>query len=92
MVAVAKKKEIDPEFGQQLRVLRLRAGLTLEALAERVGMAYTAIARLERSEREPTWTTIKRLAEGLEVGLEAFSVNRTSSNDGPDARPMGKRK
>jgi len=96
MIAVAKKKDIDPEFGRRLRHLREHAGLTLIELGERAGMVYTSIGRLERGEREPTWATIVRLADALGVDLNAF--REPKSNEGavteddvsPPPRPRGK--
>ncbi|MBC8078597.1 MAG: helix-turn-helix transcriptional regulator, partial [Chloroflexales bacterium] len=38
-------------FGERLRRLRERAGLTQEALAERAGLTTNAIGVLERGER-----------------------------------------
>jgi transcriptional regulator with XRE-family HTH domain len=91
MIAVAKRREIDPEFGRRLRIIRTRAGLTLEALAERVGMAWTSIARLERGEREPTWGTAKQLADALGADMNEFrdcegdqAATDQPDDDGPD--------
>ena len=57
-------------FGQQLRQLRLRAGLSQEALAERAGLAPKAIAALESGARHsPYPRTLGLLAEAL--GLSA---------------------
>jgi predicted ATPase/DNA-binding XRE family transcriptional regulator len=57
-------------FGQQLRHLRRRAGLSQEALAERAGLAPRAIAALESgARRSPYARTLGLLAEAL--GLSA---------------------
>ena len=53
-------------FGEELRHLRLQAGLTQEALAERSGISRNAIAALENGRRRrPRSTTITMLATGL---------------------------
>lgn len=69
MVAVAKKKkETNPvavAFGLRLRERREEAGLSVQEAADASGMAYSAFARLERGEREPTISTLQRLAAAL---------------------------
>ena len=103
MVAVAKRREVDPEFGRHLRLLRQRASLTLEAFAERVGVAWTSIARIERGESEPTWGTAKRFADALGVKLDDFRDHDADAepaaapdddlpDPSPSDRPLGKRK
>jgi len=58
----------ETSFGQQLRQLRLRAGLTQEALAERAGLATKAIAALESgARRSPYPRTLSMLAGALEL-------------------------
>jgi len=99
MVAVAKRKTIDPAFGRRLRELREQAGLTQAQLGERAGMLYQTVAKLERAEREPTWQTFIKLADALGVDLNTFR-GQTAGLAGEEAststetppRPMGKRK
>ena len=54
-------------FGQQVRVLRHKAGLTQEALAEQAGLHWTYVGQIERGERNLTLKNILRLAIGLGV-------------------------
>jgi transcriptional regulator with XRE-family HTH domain len=69
-------------FGQQLRQLRLRAGLSQAALAERAGLAPKAIAALESGARRfPYPRTLGVLAEAL--GLSAAATPRTSPGGSP---------
>ena len=53
-----------------LRVVSYRAeqGLSQAALARRLGMRQSAIARLEAGDHEPTFATLQRLARHL--GME----------------------
>lgn len=52
----------DPTTGDQIRALRLRAGLTQAELARRVGTTQSAIARWERGAVSPSLRTGRRLA------------------------------
>lgn len=72
MIAVAKKKQIDPDFGPRLRSLREAAGYSQEQLAEKSGLSANALARIERSEREPGWGTVLKLATALKVEPNDF--------------------
>jgi predicted ATPase/transcriptional regulator with XRE-family HTH domain len=54
------------QFGTLLRQLRLAAGLTQEALAERAGVSSKAVRGLERhSNRAPRLVTVELLADAL---------------------------
>ncbi len=52
-------------FGHRLHRLRTAAGLTLDAVAERMGAAKQRIFTLERRERPPTIETTQALAAAL---------------------------
>src|SRR6185295_3920653 len=51
--------------GGRLKELREEAGLTQRQLAEAAGLHPQAIVKLERGEREPAWSTLVSLANGL---------------------------
>lgn len=53
--------------------LRKKAGLTLAALAERADLPPPLVAAIESGKRDPTWGDMRRIAEALEVSLEALS-------------------
>ncbi len=46
---------------------RRRRALTQAELAERAGVTTATVARIERAEIEPRMTTLRKLAQGLEV-------------------------
>jgi transcriptional regulator with XRE-family HTH domain len=54
-------------FAANLRRLRITAGISQEALADRCGLHRTEISLLERAGREPRLTTIVKLARALDV-------------------------
>jgi transcriptional regulator with XRE-family HTH domain len=60
---------VKKELGTRIRTLRKRNGLTQEEMAEKCDLHWTYIGGLERGERNPTLTTMQRVAAGLNVGL-----------------------
>jgi transcriptional regulator with XRE-family HTH domain len=54
-------------IGDRLRDLRKRALLTQKELASKSGVGVTTIIRIERNQVEPHGSTIRKLAEALEV-------------------------
>lgn len=54
-------------FGDRMRELRAREGVSQDGLAHTSGIHPTSIGRIERGGREPRLTTILKLADGLGV-------------------------
>lgn len=54
-------------FGQNVRRVRLEKGMTLETLADEVGLAYSYIGQIERGQRNPTLDVVERIAGVLKV-------------------------
>jgi transcriptional regulator with XRE-family HTH domain len=54
-------------IGDRLRDLRKRRLLTQEQLAERSGVGVATIIRIERNQVEPRGSTIRKLAEAIDV-------------------------
>jgi transcriptional regulator with XRE-family HTH domain len=52
-------------FGQNVRRIRQEKGMTLEALADEVGLAYTYVGQIERGQRNPTLGVVERIAAAL---------------------------
>ena len=50
-------------FGQKLQMLRQRAGMSQDALAERLGVSRQAVSRWERDETMPDPDKIVALAD-----------------------------
>lgn len=59
----------DAALAQALLVLRKQRGHTQEDLAHAAGLTVTAYARIERGSANPTWTTVRRIADALDVTL-----------------------
>jgi len=59
-------------LGEAIRQLRKDAGLSQEQLAELVGTDLTQIGGLERGVRNPSYSTLLRLAAALQVPVSAI--------------------
>lgn len=72
-------------FGQRLRFLRkCEKGMSREQLADLAGLSERAIIKWELGEREPGWFNVLALAHALNVGVEAFAVERMDKELPPD--------
>jgi putative transcriptional regulator len=60
-------------FGERLRQLREKAGLTQERLAEASGVNVWTIRNYEQGRREPNWRVAIQLARAIGVTVEAFA-------------------
>jgi transcriptional regulator with XRE-family HTH domain len=54
-------------FGEHLRNLREKSGLTLRFVSEQIGIDTSLLAKIERNERQPTKHVIKQVAELFKV-------------------------
>jgi transcriptional regulator with XRE-family HTH domain len=63
-------------LGAQIRDWRLRRGLTQAALAERAGLSWIFIAKVEGGARLPSWPTLERIARVLHVTVRIELVGR----------------
>ncbi|MFG3013610.1 helix-turn-helix domain-containing protein [Streptomyces cinerochromogenes] len=77
------------DFGQQLRSLRVRYGLSQEALSHAAGVSVRALADMERGRtRGPQRRTVQALAEALGLdGDEAASLEKLAALGRPRPRP-----
>lgn len=57
-------------LGQVIEELRREANLTQEGLAERVGTEFNRIGELERGATDARFSTLLRIAGGLDVGFD----------------------
>lgn len=67
-----RSKPRSPEhaaLGEAVRRLRLEAGMSQEQLAEAAGTDLTQIGGIERGVRNPSYTTMVRLAAALETSV-----------------------
>jgi transcriptional regulator with XRE-family HTH domain len=58
--------------GRMVRYARRRAGLTQRELSAKAGIPQESIARIEKGRVDPRVSTLDRLLEACEFGLEAM--------------------
>jgi len=54
-------------FGLNVRRLRKQRGLSIEALADQIDVAYTYVGQLERGQRNPTLAMVEKFAGALDA-------------------------
>ncbi len=54
-------------IGDRLKILRIRRALTQQELAEKAGISSNALNRIELNKAEPHMSTLRKLAEALDV-------------------------
>jgi transcriptional regulator with XRE-family HTH domain len=81
------KQKIQAEgvlFGQRLRDVRQRRGVTQQELAQRAGMSEAYISNMEHGLKVPSLTTILRLA----VALDCKVLDLVGAYDKTDIRAL----
>lgn len=66
---------ITKEFGQQLRKLRKKTGLSQENFALKINMDRTYYSSVENGNRNISLINIKKIADGLEISLSKLFKN-----------------
>lgn len=64
---MVEKEENCIKFGRRIRLLRKAKGFSQESFADHANIHRTYMGGIERGERNPTLTTICRIAEALEI-------------------------
>jgi transcriptional regulator with XRE-family HTH domain len=54
-------------IGEELKRWRMRRAMTQIQLAERCGLSPATIVRIERNQREPQPSTLRKLADALDI-------------------------
>jgi transcriptional regulator with XRE-family HTH domain len=66
-------KDVKNETTNVLRRTRTEAGLTLQQLAEKSGLAKETLSRLENNRRKPTFETLSKIAQALDLPVSELS-------------------
>lgn len=64
-----KKEEIYVQVGLRIRNLREDKKLTLQELADKVGIEYNNLIRIEKGRTNPTLGTLYKITQSLNVKL-----------------------
>lgn len=63
------KTKLSIIIGKHIREIRKKKGLTLEQLADKSNLSLTYTGDIERGKTEPSLKSLKKIADGLGVGL-----------------------
>lgn len=66
--------ELLTKLGRRVRELRLRCGYSQDTLAERCRFDRTYISMVERGKRNPSFSNLVKLAQGLGVSISELTV------------------
>lgn len=73
-------------FGREVRARRLVMAMTLDLLAERSGLTPNYIGGVETNKRDPSLSTMRKIAKGLNVPLSSlFGPNPDLSSTAVEA-------
>lgn len=62
-------------IARNLKVLRRKRGLSLDATAKLTGVSKAMLGQIEREESSPTIATLWKISSGLETSFSAFFAN-----------------
>ena len=71
---MSMKSESLIRLGKRVRKLRLQQGYSQEKLAEKCGFDRTYISLIERGLRNPSFTNLLKLAEGLDSSVSELTA------------------
>jgi transcriptional regulator with XRE-family HTH domain len=63
----------DPALAGALKRLRSEREMTQESVAYRAGIAVGSLAKIETARTVPSWDTVRRIADALDVTLEELA-------------------
>lgn len=68
------------DFGERLKWLRERSGLTQKFAAEKIGVKNNTLSSYESSKRQPDYITLKKLADLYEVTIDYIITGEENSS------------
>ncbi len=63
------------QFGEKVRLERIKLGLSQEELAARAGVHRTYIGMIERAEKNITLANIKKIAHALSIKISDLTLD-----------------
>ena len=67
------------DLGRRVRALRNASGWTITAVAQRAGMSHSAISKIENGQLSPTYDTLLKLAQGLQIDIATLFRDPTGT-------------
>lgn len=64
-----RKYKVNEKLGKRIRKFRKERGMSQEDLADKVGLHYTTISRIERGISNSPVQTVEKIAKTLKVSL-----------------------
>ncbi|MFH1011446.1 MAG: helix-turn-helix transcriptional regulator, partial [bacterium] len=80
-----------PRIGERIREARKRAGLSQEALADRIGVNRSYLSLVENGKSSPTFEFVEKIAGGMALRVEDIVLGergRYLVYDAEDESPM----
>jgi transcriptional regulator with XRE-family HTH domain len=81
VVGPRSQRSIDAWAGNVLRVVRAKTGLTQRQLAEKAGVPYSTIAKIECGTRQPTHPTMAKILAAVDMSLSTQLVPYDDHDD-----------
>ena len=69
-----KIDEIDKKVGMNIRVARIKRGISQAGLADMAGLARSTMGIVERGEQSPSLQTITKVANALDMDLHKLFI------------------
>lgn len=70
---MGRPSQAQPALAKAIRELRDKRGLSQEDLAHKAGITTSTLSTIERGRSNPTWGTVKGIAQGLGVSLSELA-------------------
>ncbi len=67
-----ENRELQQEIGKRIKRLRLNSGMTLEVLADKVGLSASYLSRIERGRNSPSLNVLVKLTKVMNVSVRSF--------------------
>lgn len=68
-IMIVKIEDIDKKVGLNIRVQRVKRGISQEELADLSGIARSTMGVVERGEQSPSLQTIAKIATALKIDI-----------------------
>lgn len=68
-IMIVKIEDIDKKVGLNIRVQRVKRGISQEELADMAGIARSTMGIVERGEQSPSLQTIAKIATALKIDI-----------------------